>query len=131
MPVTPLSLWFSNALTKSTGRRAACAIVAPVLRRSWGVNSASPSVSATIRLTTQRMTGKRRHAFELAGEHRSIVRIGFFVPVGFERFADQSHRAVRLLFLTIIFWRLPRRRGTLQKFPRGFPGTKPVRSTFR
>ena len=39
----------------------------------------------------ERMTGKSRHAFELASEHRPIVRTGLFVLAGFECFADQSH----------------------------------------
>src|ERR1700716_3341471 len=47
MPVTPLSLWFKSALMKSVGMRTDCARVAPVLRRSWGVNFTRP-LSATM-----------------------------------------------------------------------------------
>jgi len=43
----------------------------------------------------QRMTGKRRHGFELAAKHGLVVRAGRFVLAGVERFADQSHSGRR------------------------------------
>jgi len=122
-----------RALTKSIGRRAAYARVAPRPAQIVGRKFHQPfrvSDNAADGLA-ERMTGKRRHAFEFAAKHRPIFRVGRFVLIGFERFADQSHSGGREPAeqgLTKYFSsELSVTIGTSEKFPKGFPGTKQVR----
>ena len=72
--------------------RECCPRSAEIMRRKlrkliFGDNSANG--------LAERMTGKRRHGFELAAKHGLVVRAGRFVLAGVERFADQSHSGRR------------------------------------